>query len=189
MRDRCTLQHVSNFVGRCGKMIGHRHMVSASVALLMGFLVFAAVPAEAAPAALPAGVPNIYDAEVQTHFQPVRVTNLRDNPEFPVVLLVNTTGQQPEALLVGLDARNGKDTWSLTGDPIILIVALSDDKAIRGLFVDTGFADRGTASGTYAAVDEANASALPDLLKAIPEAPPRTYMWGLAAKGPGGHTK
>jgi hypothetical protein len=176
MKDRCTPQHVSKLVGRWGRMIGHRQVVSLSVALLVGFLFFAAAPAEAAPVALPPGVPNIYDPEAQTHFQPVRVTNLRDNPEFPVVLLVNTTGQQPEALLVGLDARNGKDTWSLTGDPIILIVALSDYKTIQGLFVDTGFADRGTASGTYAAVDEANASALPDLLKAIPEAPLRTYM-------------
>jgi hypothetical protein len=157
-------------------MIGRRELVSVCLAFLVGCLALAAAPAEAAPATLPSGVPDIHDPEVQMHFQPVRVTNLRDNPEFPVVLLVNTTGQQPKALLVGLDARNGKDTWSLTGDPIILIVALSDDKTIQGLFVDTGFADQGTASGTYAAVDEANASVLPDLLKAIPEAPPRTYM-------------
>jgi len=176
MKDRCALKQFSSLVGRCWKRIGSRDLVSLPVALLVGFLVFAVAPSEAAPGALPAGVPNIYDPEVQTHFQPVRVTNLRDNPEFPVVLLVNTTGQQPEALLVGLDARNGKDTWSLTGDPIILIVALSDAQTIQGLFVDTGFADHGTASGTYAAVDEANASALPDLLQAIPEAAPRTYI-------------
>ncbi len=30
-----------------------------------------------------------------------------------------------------------------------------------------GFADQGKASGTYAAVDAANASALPELLKAV----------------------
>ena len=176
MKDRGVLQHVASFVRRCRETIGSGKVVAVSVALLAGFLVFAAAPVGASPAALPAGVPNIYDPEVQTHFQPVRVTNLRDNPEFPVVLLVNTTGQQPGAFLVGLDARNGKDTWSLTGDPIILIVALSDEQTIQGLFVDTGFADHGTASGTYAAVDEANASALPDLLQAIPEAAPRTYM-------------
>ena len=176
MKDRCTLKHVSSLVGRSWEMIRSRELISVFVPLLVGFLVFTAAPAEAAPAALPAGVPNIYDPEVQTHFQPVRVANLRDNPEFPVILLVNMTGQQPEALLVGLDARNGKDTWSLTGDPIILIVALSDEQTIQGLFVDTGFADQGTASGAYAAVDEANASALPDLLRAIPEAASRTYM-------------
>jgi hypothetical protein len=144
--------------------------------LLVVFLVLAAAPAAAAPAALPAGVPNIYDSEVQTQFQPVGVTNLRGNPEFPLVMLVNTTGQQPGALLLGLDARNGKDTWSLTDDPIILIVALSDVQTIQGLFVDTGFVDQGTASGTYAAVDGANSSVLPDLLRAIPEVAPRTYM-------------
>ena len=33
--------------------------------------------------------------------------------------------------------------------------------------VDTGFADRGKASGDYAAVDGKNPAALPDLLKAL----------------------
>jgi hypothetical protein len=175
MKKPGTLQRVSELGGRLGEMIGSRGSGSVSVAVLVGLLVLAAASAGAAPA-WPAGIPNIYDPEVQTQFRPAIFTNLRDNPEFPVVLLVNTAGKQPEALLVGLDARNGKDTWSLTGDPIILIVALADAQTIQGLFVDTGFADQGTASGTYAAVDAANVSALPELLSAIPEAPPRTYM-------------
>ena len=126
--------------------------------------------------ALPAGVPDIYDPEVRAHFQPVRVANLRGNPDFPVVLAVNTAGEQPRALLLGLDARNGKSTWSLTTDPVILIAVLSDKTTIQGLYVDIGFADVGKASGSYAEVDNANSAGLPDLLDAVPEAVARTYI-------------
>lgn len=146
------------------------------ISLLAMFVLLSAMPAWAAPPALPAGVPNIYDPMVRAHFHPVGVGNLGANPDFPVVLLVNTAGEQPEALLLGLDARNGKDTWSLTTDPIILIVVFSDVTTIRGLYVDTGFADRGKASGSFAAADEVNFPALPDLFKAAPGAGTRTYI-------------
>ena len=138
--------------------------------LVVGFFLLAAIPAWAGEPTLPADVPNIYDPEVRAQFQPVGVANLLGNPDFPVVLLLNIAGEQPQALLIGLDARNGKDTWSLTTDPIILIVVFSDETMIQGLYVDTGFADLGKASGIYAAVDEVNSPALPDLLKAVTEA-------------------
>ena len=44
---------------------------------------------------------------------------------------MTTTGDKPPALLLGLDARNGKDTSSLTTDSIILIVGFSDETAIQ----------------------------------------------------------
>lgn len=135
--------------------------------LLVGFALLAAGPAWAGQPPLPASVPNIYDPEVRGHFQIVGVANLRDNPDFPVVLLANTDEETPTALLLGLDARNGQETWSLTSDPVILIVVFSDETTIRELFVDTGFADRGKASGSFGAVDAMNRPALPDLLKAI----------------------
>jgi hypothetical protein len=135
--------------------------------LLLGFVLVAATPAWAAQPTLPAGVPNIYDPEVQAHFQPVEVGNLRDNPDIPVVLLVNTTGEQPQTLLLALDARNGTDAWSLTTDPIILIVVFSDERTIEGSYVDTGFVEAGKASGDYTAVDAESLPALPDLLKAV----------------------
>jgi hypothetical protein len=135
--------------------------------LLLGFVLVTAMPAWAAQPTLPAGVPNIYDPGVQAHFQPVEVGNLRDNPDFPVLLLVNTTGEQPQALLLGLDARNGTDAWSLTTDPIILIMVFSDQTTIQGSYVDTGFVDAGKASGDYAAVDAESLRALPDLLKEV----------------------
>jgi hypothetical protein len=136
--------------------------------LLAGFVLVAAVPAGAGAPALPAGVPDICDPAIRAHFQPMAVANLQDNPDLPVILLVSTTKDQPQALLLGFDARNGKDTWSLTTDPIILIVVFADTTTVPGVYVDIGFADRGKASGSYAAVDEANVSALPELLKAVP---------------------
>lgn len=142
--------------------------------LLVVFVLLAAGAARADGPTVPAGVPDIYDPEVRAHFQPAGVATLRDNPDFPVVLLVNTTGEQPQALLLGLDARNGKDTWSLTTDPIILIVVFSDEITIQGLYVDTGFVDLGEASGNYAAVDEKSLPALPDLLRAVTTPAPRT---------------
>ena len=138
--------------------------------LLVGFVLLAAMPAWADPPGLPADVPNIYDPEVRTNFGPVGVVNLRGNPDFPALLLVNAIGEQPQALLLGLDARNGTDTWSLTTDPIILIVVFSGDTTIQGVYVDTGFADGGKASGNYAAVDTLNPSALRDLFKKVPAA-------------------
>lgn len=144
--------------------------------LLVGFAVLAAIPASAEPPDLPAGVPNIYDPEVRVHFQLAGVANLGRNPDFPVLFLVNTTGAQPPALLLGLDARNGTDTWSLRVDPIILIVVFADETTIQGVYVDTGFAELGKASGTYAAVGEGNFPALPDLLKKVPAAVTGPYI-------------
>ncbi len=144
--------------------------------LLLGFVLLAAMPAWAGQPALPAGVPDIYDPEVRAHFPPVGVATLRGNPDFPVILLLNTSGEHPQALLFGLDARNGKDTWSLTTDPIILIVVFSDETTIQAVYVDIGFADLGKASRNYAAVDAVNAAALPDLLELFTAAVTRTYI-------------
>jgi len=135
--------------------------------LLVGLVLVAAVPAWAGPPALPAGVPNLLDPAVRAHFQRVWVANLQGNPDFPMVALVNTTGEEPRILLLGLDARNGTDTFSLTTDPIILVMVLADPAAVQDVYVDIGFADRGQASGAYAAVDPVNASSLIELLKAV----------------------
>jgi hypothetical protein len=145
------------------------------LALALAIVLLPAIPVGAAGAALPPDVPNIYDPAVRAHFAPVMVGNLRDNPDFPIVLLANTTGERPETLLVGLDARNETDTWSLTGDPIILIIEFADE-TIQRLYVDTGFADQGAASGNYAAVDDLTSHTLPDLLRQVAEQATRTYI-------------
>lgn len=144
--------------------------------LLVGLLLLAAVPARAGQAVLPAGVPNIFDSEVQAQFRPVGVANLRGNSDLPVVLLVNTTDEQPRAMLLGLDARNEKDTWSLSEDPIILIMVFRDPTTIKALYMDAGFAAQGKASGNYTEMDEVSAANLPDLLEAITAAVTRTYL-------------
>jgi len=135
--------------------------------LLVGFVLMAAVPAGAGAPALPADVPNLLDPAVRAHFQGVPVANLQGNPDFPVILLVSTTEDQPQALLLGFDARNGTDTFSLTTDPIILIMVLAGPTTLQSVYTDIGFVDRGKASGTYAAVDPADGPALPELLKAV----------------------
>jgi hypothetical protein len=139
----------------------------AALVTLGVIVLLVAVPAWAGQPALPSGVPDLRDPEVQAHFQPVGVKSLGDNPDLPAVLLLNTTGDQPPALLLGLDARNGTNTWSLALDPIILIVVFADATTIQAMYVDTGFAKQGKASGTYTPVDTGNPAALSNLLKAV----------------------
>lgn len=165
--------------GQRRSVSGTSHRISATrltgwQLLVIGLILVAAMPAWAAQPRLPAGVPNIYDPEVRAHFLPVEVGNLGDNPDFPVVLLVNAAGEQPQGLIVGLDARNGTDAWSLTTDPVILVVIFADGTTIQGSYVDTGFVDRGEASGNYAEVDEESLSALPDLFEAVTAGATRT---------------
>jgi hypothetical protein len=152
-----------------------RKASSCALAVALAVAVISWTPAWAAQAPLPADVPNVYDPVVRAGFVPVLVTNLRGNPDFPLVLMVNTTGHQPGALLLGLDARNGTPTWSLTGDPIVLIVTLADE-AIQEVYVDLGFVGQGAPSGTYVTVDDANAGELPELLDAVPLTATQTYI-------------
>jgi len=151
-----------------------RQRVQFSVLLLL--LGLASTTAWAGQAALPEGVPNIFDADVRAQFEPVAVLNLRGNADFPMLLLVNKAGEQPQAMAVGLDARNGKDTWSLASDPIILIVLFSDPSTISAVHVDAGFSEQGKPSGTYMAVDNPGSLTLPDVFKTLVAAPVRTYM-------------
>ncbi len=144
--------------------------------LLVGFVLLVTVPAWAGKEVLPAGVPNIFDSQVQEQFQPVGVANLGGNSDFPAVLLANLTDEQPQAILVGLDARNGKDTWSLTDDPIILIVVFSDPATIKALYLDSGIVKQGKESGEYTELDGVDAGKLPDLLKVVTDSLAQTYM-------------
>ncbi|OGD43093.1 hypothetical protein A2127_00355 [Candidatus Jorgensenbacteria bacterium GWC1_48_12] len=103
---------------------------------------------------LPAEIPNIFDPEVRAQYQPVDVANLRGNPDFPVLILQNIVGGQPQTMLVGLDARNGKEGWSLASDPIILIILFANPETILGTYVDAGFADSGKPSRVFRKLDD-----------------------------------
>jgi hypothetical protein len=113
---------------------------------------------------------------VRAKFHPVGLANLSGNPDFPVLILENGAGEHPQAMLLGVDARNGKDSWSLASDPIILIILFADHRDILAVYVDTGFADQGRASGTYTALDDPASLALFDLLKSLSTIPSRTYL-------------
>src|SRR3974390_2636142 len=90
-----------------------RHTIYALI-VLPACLLFAIAPvwAQGKPA-LPGGVPHLLDPKVRAQYEPTFMGNLLANPDFPLVLLVNTSGTHPGAVLVALDARNGTDTWSL----------------------------------------------------------------------------
>ena len=62
-------------------------------------LTLSSVPAWAGQPTLPSGVPNIFDPDVREHLELLGVTNLRGNPDFPMVMLINTDEDTSEALL------------------------------------------------------------------------------------------
>jgi hypothetical protein len=144
--------------------------------MLLAVLAGVSTAAWAGQAALPEGVPNIFDADVRAQFEPAGVINLRGNPDFPMLVLARKAGEQPQGMVLGLDARNGKDTWSLASDPIILIILFSDPSTISAVHLDAGFSEQGKPSGTYTAVENPGSLTLPDVFKAIAAAPVRTYM-------------
>lgn len=116
---------------------------------------------------LPEGVPNIFDPEVRDQFQPVGQANLQGNPDFPVLILQNTAGGQPQTIFLGLDARNGKESWSLASDPVILIVLFADQETIIGTWVDEGFADSGKPSRVFRKLDGFSPGSIKGLRKGI----------------------
>jgi hypothetical protein len=125
---------------------------------------------------LPRSVPDLLNPEVRAHYRSVQVGNMRANPDLPLLMLVNINGETPKAVLVGLDARNGKNTWSLKNDPIVLIVLFADPSTITELYLDEGFTRQGAASGTYQSVPDPKVEMLPELLREFSEVPARTYM-------------
>jgi hypothetical protein len=126
--------------------------------------------------ALPRSVPDIFNPEVRAHYQPVQVGNLQANPDLPLLMLVNINGESPKAVLVGLDARNGKNTWSLNTDPIVLIALFTDPSTITELYLDAGFTRQGAPSGRYQSIPDPRVEMLPELLRAFSDVPARTYM-------------
>ncbi len=150
---------------RCVRQQAPSRWSSGGVALMLFLVILASIPAWAGQPLLPSGVPNVFDPEVRARFQPVGVANLQ-----------NTAGGQPQVMLLGLDARNGKDTWSLASDPIILIVLFADPETILGAYVDAGFAELGKPSGQFMTLADPTSPGLSDLLRSISLAAARTYM-------------
>ena len=164
-------QLVSIRVRAARRQIGRRLVVVLSLILLAAGSVWAD-----GTSGLPRSVPNLFNPEVRAHYRSVQVGNMRANPDLPLLMLVNIDGETPKAVLVGLDARNGKNTWSLNNDPIVLIALFADTSTITELYLDAGFARQGVTSGTYQSVPDPKVEMLPELLREISEVPARTYM-------------
>jgi hypothetical protein len=136
-----------------------------------------ALPAGAGQSPLPPGVPNIFDRSIRSQFEPVAVVNLRGNPDLPVIVVRNKQEDgQPQVLLLALDARNGRHTWSLATDPIILIVVYASPSSILSIHTDTGFLERGQASGTYVSTERPDSPVLPGVLRAVAAVADRVFL-------------
>jgi len=134
----------------------------------------AAVASESAPPEqggtarqLPPAVPDFTDAETLTHFAPVAQGRLWGNPDFPVLLIRGIESVDPAYVLIVLDARNGKETWSLVEDPMILVSVAKREEESPETYVDEGFVTQGKPSGAFIQVEGAtNFSDLTGLLEA-----------------------
>lgn len=123
---------------------------------------------------LPDGVPDLLSP--QSDWQSYQVGNLEGDPDFPLIMFLNNKGSAPAAVMVAIDARNGKSSWSLESDPAILIALFADSETLSGLYYDQGFTEAGHPSGQYTKVADPNVKSLPLLLKSVAEAQHRIYM-------------
>lgn len=145
--------------------------------LLLGLGLGCPLPTGAGQAPLPPGVPNIFDRSVRVQFEVAAVVNLRGNPDLPVLVVRHKQADgQPQVLLLALDARNGRQTWSLATDPIVLIVAFAGPQTILGIHVDSGFLERGRASGTYTARNPSSPPALRGILREVAAVMDRSFL-------------
>jgi hypothetical protein len=113
---------------------------------------------------LPPAIPDFTDTETLRHFTPVAQGRLWGNPDFPVLLVRGVEPAHPAFILIVLDARNGKETWSLVEDPMILVTVGKRDEAPE-TYVDEGFVTRGTPSGAFVEVEGATLNDLSGLLE------------------------
>ncbi len=59
---------------------------------------------------LPEGVPDLLNPQVRANWELHSLGNLEGNPDFPLVLYLNQSDSGPAAVMVAIDARNGKST-------------------------------------------------------------------------------
>jgi hypothetical protein len=125
---------------------------------------------------LPEGVPDLLNPQVRANWELHPLGNLEGNPDFPLVLYLNKSGSAPAAVLVAIDARNGKSTWSLGSDRAILIAVFAGPQTLTRLYYDQGFADDGRPSGQYAKITRPDSAALSALLRWAAHVQHRVYM-------------
>ncbi len=142
--------------------------VLGTVALVLALAVAAAASAQTK--SLPEGVPDLLNPDAQHEWQAYQAGNLEGNADFPLVMFVNTAGNQPAAVKMAVDAENGTDQWSLAKDPIVVIALFSDPKTITRLYADSGFTQNGKPSGNYTEVPNPSVETLTGLLQSMAQA-------------------
>ncbi|HTU00941.1 MAG TPA: hypothetical protein VMG58_03960 [Candidatus Sulfotelmatobacter sp.] len=147
-----------------------------SLALGLAVSLPGVVGAEGGQGRFPYGVPDLLNPQTQGDWQSYQVGNLEGDPDFPLVIFLNQSGGAPAAVMIAIDARNGKSSWSLDSDPAILIALFADPKTLTGLYYDEGFTEAGRPSGHYAKITDPDSGALPLLLKSVVQAQHRVYM-------------
>ena len=115
---------------------------------------------------LPPAIPDFSDAETLARFTPVAQGRLWGNPDFPILLIRGLEATDALFVLIVLDARNGKDTWSLVEDPMILVTVGKQGEEDPETYVDEGFVTEGRPSGAFVGVEGATVSDLTGLLEA-----------------------
>lgn len=114
----------------------------------------------------PPGVPNLTDPDIQTEFVTLAVWQLNGDPDFPVLVLAGTNEGLPQLLLVIVDARNGKETWSLREDSPVFFMLFSDPTTVLQAYLDEGFTANGKPSGSF---DVAGPEAAEELMAELRE--------------------
>ncbi len=140
--------------------------VNGGMALLM--IVFAiglGLPRQVLASRLPEGVPNLLAPDAAQEWRVVHVGDVRGDPDLPVLLATNTQGEQPAAMLIGLDSRNGTEAYSLESDPVIFFVLLADPETITTVYYDTGFAETEQPSGQFRRIAHPAPRELPDFVQ------------------------
>jgi len=121
------------------------------LALLVAAGVLAAGARASADTTFPAGIPDLRDPEIRSRFMLLNLARLDDDPDFPVLMLAGVGAGSPALLVVIVDARNGKETWSLREDAAVFYLMLADPTTVERAFLDEGFAASGKASGRFTA--------------------------------------
>ncbi len=111
--------------------------------------VFLSLGGAHAQTVLPPGVPDLRDPAVQAEYMPIDISYLNGDPDFPLVVLARRDEGSPQFLALVIDARNGKETWSLREDRAVFYILFVDRTTIQRAFLDEGFAARGEPSGNF----------------------------------------
>ena len=119
--------------------------------LLAGCVAFLAPPRALGAPGRPAAVPDLRDPSVQAEYVILELGAFGGDSDFPAVLLGRIRGGAPRFLLMVVDARNGRETWSVREDAAVFYLLLDNATTIQQAFLDEGFAAAGRPTGEFSA--------------------------------------